>query len=364
MLYPKKMLTFAAKMEETKKRCGWLSRFRHWQEHASEFHRSSEEHVCRCCGETFVGNFCPTCGQKGTAGTFSWKSVRQGVMDVWGMGTRSLPYSVWQLLWRPGHFIREYVTGHLQVSFPPVKMLVIVALIATFLQYLLAKIDPVFTKEPSTSTGEGLWGGLGKLLENDQWAVLSLTSLLMVPTWLIFRYAPRISRHTLPQNFFIQVLCGTQLLVIGYVFVSIGMLISGEGADVTYMLYYVLVITPIIYIIDYKQLFGYSWWGTIWRVLMIDLVFFSVVLALIAGVYGLGKELRKGGGDAIAYVASACVCLLAGGFFFFITDFFNRKLWREQGMVKSILKLLAKTVLPLLLYLALIVLIMYFSKND
>ena len=39
-------------------------------------------------------------------------------------------------------------------------------------------------------------------------------------------------------------------------------------------------------------------------------------------------------------------------------------LWREQGMGKSILKLLAKTVLPLLLYLAFIVLIMYFSKND
>ena len=364
MHYPKKKRTFAANMEETEQRSSWLSRFRQWQEHASDYHRSSEEHVCRCCGDTFVGNFCPTCGQKATAGAFSWDTVRQGVMDVWGMGTRSLPYSVWQLLWRPGHFIREYISGHLQVSFPPVKMLVIVALIATFLQYLLAKVNPVFDEGPSTTTGEGFLGGLEKLMESDQWAVLSLTSLLIVPTWLIFRYAPRISRHTLPQNFFIQVLCSTQLLVLGYVFVSIGMLISGEGADVTYMLYYVLVITPIIYIIDYKQLFGYSWWGTIWRVLMIDLVIFSVVLALIAGVYGLGKELRKGGGDAIAYVASACVCLLAGGFFFFITDFFNRKPWREQGMAKSILKLLTKTVLPLLLLVVLVALIVYIRKNS
>ena len=364
MLYPKKMLTFAAKMEETKKRCGWLSRFRHWQEHASEFHRSSEEHVCRCCGETFVGNFCPTCGQKGTAGTFSWKSVRQGVMDVWGMGTRSLPYSVWQLLWRPGHFIREYVTGHLQVSFPPVKMLVIVALVATFLQYLLAKIDPVFTKEPSTSTGEGLWGGLGKLLENDQWAVLSLTSLLIVPTWLIFRYAPRLPHHTLPQNFFIQVLCGTQLLVIGYVFVSIGLLLYGRSAEAMFMMFYIFIVTPIIYLIDYKQLFGYSWWGTFWRVVMVVLSFFSVALALISGHYGVSKSMSRGGDHLIVFVSVAFGCLLAGGIIFILADFFNRKLWREQGMVKSILKLLAKTVLPLLLYLALIVLIMYFSKND
>ncbi len=41
------------------------------------------------------------------------------------MGNRSLLYSLWQLIWRPGYFISDYINGKRQVSFPPVKMLVV-----------------------------------------------------------------------------------------------------------------------------------------------------------------------------------------------------------------------------------------------
>jgi len=60
-------------------------------------------------------------------GPITWHSVWQGVMDVWGVGTRSLPFTLWQLLWRPGYLIRDYISGKRQVSFPPVKMLVVMA---------------------------------------------------------------------------------------------------------------------------------------------------------------------------------------------------------------------------------------------
>ena len=60
----------------------------------------------------------------------TWRSVWQGIMDVWGVGTRSLPYTLWQLLWRPGYLMRDYISGKRQVSFPPVKMLVIVGIFA------------------------------------------------------------------------------------------------------------------------------------------------------------------------------------------------------------------------------------------
>lgn len=50
-------------------------------------------------------------------------------MDMWGLGSRSrsVLYSVWQLLFRTGYFIGDYISGRRQVSFPPVKMLFILA---------------------------------------------------------------------------------------------------------------------------------------------------------------------------------------------------------------------------------------------
>ena len=99
-------------------------RFKQWQKQPYEYHlKSGEVQHCKNCGNDFTGNFCPICSQKADTSRICWRSVHQGVMDIWGLGTRSLLYSVWQLLLRPGHVISDYIDGKRQVSFPPVKML-------------------------------------------------------------------------------------------------------------------------------------------------------------------------------------------------------------------------------------------------
>ena len=111
-------------------------RFRQWQldpfEH--EF-KSQTTHHCRNCGHDFVGNFCPVCSQKEDVGRITWKSVAQSIAEVWGMHNRSLLYSVVQLFLRPGYFISDYISGKKQVSFPPVKMLAIIALLGIVVDY-------------------------------------------------------------------------------------------------------------------------------------------------------------------------------------------------------------------------------------
>ena len=62
-------------------------------------------------------------------------------MDLWGMGTRSLPYTLWQLLLRPGYLIGDYISGRRQVSFPPIKMLVFVALLVYIVISILSPED-------------------------------------------------------------------------------------------------------------------------------------------------------------------------------------------------------------------------------
>lgn len=104
-------------------------RFRAWQESPFDYTNHSE-HATRCanCGTEFSDNFCPRCGQKAGTGPIGWNTVKQGILILWGMDTRSLSFTLIQLLLRPGYLVRDYLSGKRQVSFPPVKMLFIVAI--------------------------------------------------------------------------------------------------------------------------------------------------------------------------------------------------------------------------------------------
>ena len=75
-------------------------RFRAWQQNPFDYTNHSE-HLVRCanCGTEFSDNFCPRCGQKAGVGPVNWQTVRQGLMMIWGMDSRSLSYSLLQASW-------------------------------------------------------------------------------------------------------------------------------------------------------------------------------------------------------------------------------------------------------------------------
>ena len=100
---------FAAKIMKIK---ALYRRFRDWQINPFRYQDHSD-HVERCanCGTEFQSNFCPVCGQKAGVGPIGWKSVRQGLMIVWGMDSRSLGFSLLQLLFRPGYLISDYISA-------------------------------------------------------------------------------------------------------------------------------------------------------------------------------------------------------------------------------------------------------------
>ena len=116
----------------------YYERFKRWQQAPTDYEFASDavQH-CQNCGHDFTGNYCPYCSQKAGEGQISWHSVRQSFMDIWGLGSHSLPRSVWHLLVRPGYLIGDYISGKRQVSFPPVKMLFFVAVIIVLLDYYL-----------------------------------------------------------------------------------------------------------------------------------------------------------------------------------------------------------------------------------
>ena len=230
-------------------------RFRQWQLDPFDYKLGSQaSHPCNNCGTYFVGNFCPICSQKENVGRITWKSVAQSVAEVWGLHNRSLVYSVAQLFLRPGYFISDYISGKRQVSFPPVKMLAIIALLGVLVDYLTGAIDGVFNLTIEEDNMLYLDNVFMWINTHPDLMSMIVLSFLIIPNYFIFRFAPRNTFHTLPQGFFIQVFSSVLFLVLNMVY------------DITSMGWFVFVLALGGLLITYRQLFGYGIWGTAWRV--------------------------------------------------------------------------------------------------
>ena len=256
-------------------------RFKQWQEKPYEYKLISDKvNHCNNCGNDFTGNYCPICSQKAGEGPISWGSVQHSFMDIWGLGSRSLPRTIWHLLLRPGHLISDYIDGKLQVSFPPVKMLFIVAVIVVVLIYYLFPLLLGRTLD--------VYGGISDIYAGFEdwnqshfaWTYFIMALLFILPTWIMFRYAPRHTCHTLPQEFFIQVFLFVLNLILSFI-----ILLPLLFINYTVYLNICWFVLLVYYVIVYKQLFGYGIWGTLWRVLIVMGSALYILESLIALVF-------------------------------------------------------------------------------
>ena len=254
-----------SKKNRTKNRIKkWFTDYRQWQRDPFRHIPSPSEeiHHCHCCDNDYTVNYCPTCGQKVGGKHITWASVGQGVMDLWGMGSRSLPYTLWQLIWRPGYVIGDYISGRRQISFPPIKMLVFVALFVFIISNWVNPSNTPETVDKHYLVVEVLEDFFAK---HYDWATLLLFSFLIIPTYFIFRYAPQCRFHTIPSGFFIQVFlsikCLFYFLLINIADALFDVKSSNEfWIDIlTFLLFFVMVYRT------YKQLFCYGYWPTFWR---------------------------------------------------------------------------------------------------
>lgn len=239
-------------------------------------------HYCNNCGLMFSGNFCPRCSQKADMGRINWRSVRNGIMDIWGLGTRSLIYSIWQLLMRPGYFISDYISGKRQVSFPPVKMLFIVTVIYSLIIYwLFPKVFGIQLHDIDEGSRQLLSNYYNWYESHFSWAMLGMSVLAIIPTWVMFRYAPRNTRHSLPEGFFIQVLFSVLMVVLNFFLIYL-VLVNLIAYNVVIALF-----TMFYYIVGYMQLFGYRFWGTLWREAFVLLPIVLIEYGLIFAFFGI-----------------------------------------------------------------------------
>lgn len=251
------------------------ARFKRWQREPVKYVTTDDVHYCYNCGLMFAGNYCPRCSQKAEVGRISWKSVRHGIMDIWGLGTRSLLFSILQLLLRPGYFISDYISGKRQVSFPPVKMLFIVTVIYSLVVYwFFPQVLGIHLYDSSEEARKVMSNYYQWYQNHYSWAMLVMAILAIIPTWIMFRYSPRNTRHSLPEGFFIQILFSVLMVVLNFFLIYLG-LIHDLAYSITFSL-----LTMFYYIVGYMQLFGYGFWGTFWReaFIMLTIVFLEYIL--------------------------------------------------------------------------------------
>ena len=254
------------------------ARFQAWKQNGPVFKvKESTSHTCACCGNVYEGNYCPVCAQKADQRRITWGALRESTLDLWGLGTRSMPFSIWQLMLRPGYFIADYISGKRQVSFPPVKMLFFVTVITLLIENIfgVTQANTEIDLDEEISIFNITIITINWLKENPAWATLILLSFFIIPTHLICSQSPRCNRHTLPESFFIQVFIGVQMNVWRLL---TNVLPKGHVVSIALIL---LIMLGLVWFRTYYQLFGYSLWGTLWRILA---VWWNGVILLLSAV--------------------------------------------------------------------------------
>ncbi len=258
------------------------ARFQGWKQNGPVFKvKESTGHTCACCGYEYEGNYCPVCAQKAGQRRITCGALRESALDLWGLGTRSMPFSIWQLILRPGYFIADYISGKRQVSFPPVKMLFFVTVIILLIENIfgVTQANMKIDLDDEISIFNITIITINWLKENPAWATLILFSFFIIPTHLICSQSPRCNRHTLPESFFIQVFIGVQMSV--WVLLTRVLPKDNVASDAIIL----LIMLGLVWFRTYYQLFGYSVWGTLWR--MVAVWWNGVILLLSALIFEL-----------------------------------------------------------------------------
>ena len=273
------------------------------------------KHVCLNCGAEYEGNFCPECGQRASVGRLTMLSVLNSFLAVAGFSNGKLWKTLLHSVTRPGHMIREYLHGKRTYYIKPLNLLVVLSLLFVILQnvlpvnlfgngnskediedtrVILADADSLSLSDEGVKiriNGTELSEKVKPILDTmEDWFrgnmgyYRLLCQLLLIPgTMLCFRKSKTYPKSNLPENFFIQIFVSNQLMLLDLLW-----LLCSWGHYRLPTLIFVLVL-----IYDYKQLFGFSWGRTTWKVALVYLWALLIMILLISVGIAAGYYFRS-----------------------------------------------------------------------
>ena len=279
---------------------------------------------CLNCQNEFQGDYCPHCGQSAATRRFTIKNAFSSTLEVWGMGNRSLPRTLWHLFRRPGIMIGEYIDGKRIPFFPPVKMLFVLCVFYALVQPVMGRRkDPVqkdrqaemiadgqktqaIGKDASEEEREKLrmenpaLTVVGFVKDSMEWLqahkavqLLCLHSFFMVFACWLFRKSPLRPRTNLAENFYAQVYMSCQLTAMS---IPYALIFAPKGSTFDfYPLPSELMLIVLVW--DFKQLFGFGWRTTIKKTILLTILSMTALCAIVGIIVAVATLLAGTTGE-------------------------------------------------------------------
>lgn len=242
-------------------------------------------HKCTHCGYMFEGNYCPQCGLSADHVRFDFKRLIHNFLDIWGMGNRPMFRTMRDLFWRPGYMIRDYLQGHHLFYFPPFKMLAVLTIFIVFLTWIfnmqdsdmiadsiaeqLNLLKDELSKENSKKLLDIVASTIVYLSDNDLWRIIIQNIFLVIAVWTVFRK----KGLNLVETFFSQVYINCQLHIVAIIWMIVTLTFP-PSEILPYSVPMTLSIPILVY--DYMQLYGISFWKSIWKTLLSIMLFYII----------------------------------------------------------------------------------------
>lgn len=126
-------------MKHTSKSIYRLIRFKQYKGHHPQplCIEQAQQHSCTNCGTSYQGHYCPNCGQRASIGRLSILSAFENMLGIFTSMERGFLHTCTELIYRPGHMIRDYINGHRIEYIRPIQLLFFLTSIYILLHYLL-----------------------------------------------------------------------------------------------------------------------------------------------------------------------------------------------------------------------------------
>ncbi len=280
---------------------------------------SEEEAVCKNCGHSFAGNFCPQCGQDAKVGPLRVVDIPKNIFGAFFNIDGGFGSTLRQLVTRPGYLIRDFLQGKRARYFRPFQTLFVLAAIyilvaMVFNPKAMEELDLSTETTTETNAGEGakaeeeenimawLFGieedeeivGPGLLrntldtlgdLYNGNKVFNILFGIIFVA--LAYRKAFKKKVTGVHYNFveyiFIATYIEVQILMYGILILPFNSDANIHRSDDLPTL-----VTLAIYCYNFKQLFGMSWKMTVWRTLWGSAIMWIYFFIFVLGIMLVG----------------------------------------------------------------------------
>lgn len=247
-------------------------------------HSSSDaSSACLNCAAPLTGPFCAQCGQDAHTQRFTWGYLLHEIPhSVWHVD-KGLPYTIWEMLRRPGPTMRRYLAGQRVNLFRPLALVLLVAGIASFL--ILVLHVQVMPELPARTPAEQHTQAVSRIaMKYFAWFTVALLPGYALLSWALLRRL----RYNFVEHFMANALVMGTVMVLQLLFLPLLRATQGTAQFGT------------VYVVENLAMPLYQAWaftslglgayrlaGSLWRGIVIMALGFLLNIVVIGALAGL-----------------------------------------------------------------------------